>query len=282
VTTILGFRTLVAAFCLLAYVAIFERRLSTRTLGTVTFWLWTGVFLCTVFLYGFAFVGRPLADVYLVTALMPIFVILIERIYYGRRLRRRLIPPIAVMFFAATLPHFYKMISGHSALVLSWGTWFALLGAACHAIWIVIGRAVELDSPEASQATRASYMFLMGSMGLLFFANTDAALLIEQSIRGPIFHRSYLYFSYSSDHLNLLFAGLLSALSVLSLIKAISIDGPINIAPYQYTLAIWGAILTFLFASGGPENTSDVLSIMAVGALIVLLGAVWLHKRRVG
>lgn len=280
VVTILAFRALAGAFFLGLYVAIFERVTSGTVFRSLLFYAWAAVFACTILLYGFAFSGRSLADVYLISALMPIFVIMIEWYLNRANFRRILLLPIGVMFICAIIPHGYKVWSGHASLVLSWASFFALLGAACHAVWFVMGRLVARDTQPSSDANRAMYMCLVGAVPLLIASNTDAAFVVEATIRNHFSQPRYFLFAHGWDHMNLLCAALLSAMAVLLAIRAVGFDDPANVAPYQYTIAIWGTALTILFARGAPDNTIDVLGVMIVSSLAIAAGAVWLNVWR--
>jgi drug/metabolite transporter (DMT)-like permease len=276
--TILGLRTFVGGICLLAYVLILEGTFSTVTLKSLLFFWWTLLFVCTILLYGFAFAGRPLPDVYLLAALMPIFVIFIEITFFRRYFRLEAALPLGTMLLSAIAPSLYKILVLRSTGIVSLGSFFAFGAAVVHAIWVVVGRVVQEDTQSASPAGRALYMFLIGGLLLIIASNIDAVHIVEASVRGLRFQTRYLEYAELPDNLNLFFTGFLAAASVLLLIYALSFDTPMNIAPYQYTVPAWATAVTILAAPHDSENSATVLWIMAVSSCVIVACAFWLHK----
>lgn len=285
VITVLGFRLMVGAACIAAYMFFFERlffeRRNTRISASVwnypIFRSWVGMFAAIVVLYGLAFIGRSLADVCTIVGFMPIFVILIDVFYHKKNFPRRNWVPVYLMFLATLSPTVYQLYKGHMASVLSWATYLALLGAASHAAWVLTNRSVHTCFGPEGNSNRVFQMFFAAGVILLVLSNMDVAHEVEEKFRQPGFQQRFLTIASGWDFLNLFFAGLCSALSVLAIAEALAIDDPKRVALYQYSLPIWGTILAFVPAAPRPEFTTDVHLVLGLASLVVIVGAILLY-----
>jgi drug/metabolite transporter (DMT)-like permease len=279
VPTILALRVLLGSVFLAIYVR-FRERFSVTVFWKEGFYIWTAFFLCTILCYGFAFAGQSLADVYLMATLMPIFAIGLEWCVLKKPFNWSWLPPIALMCGAAMLPNVVKIYNNPS-LVNWYATGFAFLGAAFHASWVVTGRVVQQKVQAfAHQGNALLQMFLLGGGVLWAAANLDAVAVVDRAIRRRVFEPRFIEYATAAQWGDLAAAGLFSAVSVLLIAKAIKFASATAVAPYQYTLAIWGTLITIFLARPTPENTKAVLLLMLACSVVIALGALWLYKRQ--
>ena len=186
-----------------------------------------------------------------------------------------MIAPIGVMIIGTFLPSGYKLFLGQPAFSFSQASILAVPAIVCHSIWLVWARDVREDRPDVSEAMRAFAAFAFGAAVLLVLSSTDHAKVIESTIRG-INNIQAEFWPYATvrEKFNLFAAGLMSAVAILSIVTALSLDSADNLAPYQYTVAAWGVGITFIFQRGSLAD--DVLASLAVASLVILAGAVWL------
>ena len=291
IMTVLAFRTIVGSVLLAIFVFTIDRAMTPdavrvpyrvqwwQLFRSTYFWTWTILFALTVALYGLAVAGTSIANVLLIATFMPLVVLCLEA-YLGRsQFRLGMALPFLWMFVWAMLPHAYNLGHGNIKSVVSWGSLFAISAAICHAIWAVFGTTVREDTQDAREASRTLWLFVLGGVWLLFMASNEAVQVSEAARGHGLEDRILPYLrldlvGYISGD------GLLSAASVLFFILATANDAPGNVAPYQYTLAFWGLVLTLVFERDHPQNTSDVLIMMGVASFAILVGAVWLHVKR--
>jgi drug/metabolite transporter (DMT)-like permease len=283
VVTVLAFRTLTGTIILLSYIVLTRRRLEADSFRKLLFYAWALVFAATIAMYGFALSNKPLAEVYIITSLMPLIVIAIQLVFQLEKSPIRLAQslPLLVMFVAVIGPNIYRAIHTPKSEFMWEPLVFASGAALCHAIWTVLAPMVAKDLPETSAEMRMLSMFAVATVALLIASNTDAAHVVELVTRRTAPEFRFVGFAERPDIIRLGVAGALNAVGVLLFVSALTVDSPTNVAPYDYTIPLWGIALGAAIPSHGPVAETELpLGVNLASALAIFLGAVWFYRAR--
>ena len=271
---IMGLRCLFGGGILWLWALSFERPFNWSFLPTAPFWLWFGAFVWTLFFYALAFTSTALEGVFLIVSTMPLFVIGIDYSLDRSSLDARLITPILVMFFTALAASIYSFVMSGTE-TKAWVLIAAMTATFSHAVWVVVGRTVQLRAKFSLPATRASVMFLIG--GVILGVASALTTRIEQDLRSPFFKTNFYEYATASEWLTLGLAGIFSAVTVLFVTHALRRDRAANVIPYHYTFGVWGLVFAI-------PNRSDwsiqVLFVPMTAAAIIAGCSVWLYLRR--
>jgi hypothetical protein len=211
---------------------------------------------------------------------MPLAVIGIDVMYYGRSFPVRNLIPVGFMFAAMITPSIYQVWIGNIGSLLSFGTLFAVLAALSHAAWVLISRNVDRTLGPTGKTNRTLNMFAGVGLLLIAFCNTEVSGAVERMIRGADFVPRLLELASPLDYKYVFFAGLFSAASVLLLLRAITFGGAAYVATFQYTLAIWGSLLALLPWSSPyrAEFTREAHMTLGLAAVVVAVAAFALFR----
>jgi drug/metabolite transporter (DMT)-like permease len=235
-------------------------------------------------MYGFALSNKQLAEVYIITSLMPLIVIAIERVFRLGKLPLKSAQylPLLVMFVAVVGPSIYHALNTPKGEFMWEPLVFASGAAVCHAIWTVLSPIVADDVPEVSTEMRMLSMFVVASAALLILSNTDAAHVAELVTRHtPLPEFRFIGVAEGFDVFRVVLAGALNATGVLLFVTAVTYGGASNVAPYDYTIPLWGVALEGLMPFRGPVAETELpLGLAIASGVAIFSGAVWFSRAR--
>lgn len=125
-------------------------------------------------------------------------------------------------------------------------------------------------------------MFVVASAALLILSNTDAAHVAELVTRHtPLPEFRFIGVAEGFDVFRVVLAGALNATGVLLFVTAVTYGGASNVAPYDYTIPLWGVALEGLMPFRGPVAETELpLGLAIASGVAIFSGAVWFSRAR--
>lgn len=221
----------------------------------------------TIILFACSFKFSNMTAVYVVSFLMPIFVILIRRFLFKRRIGIALTIITIVMFVGIV---YYKIVAMKDlSEFFSAGSILSFVTALGYAIYMIMTDLVKTEVPDRASAPLVQSglnmtlsIFLLGSIMLILASSVD--IVIEGWIGGIGKHIDFF-----------LLAGTASALGMVALTEAFNYDKDYMIAPYDYTIVIWALIVdTFYFnIEVTPHQVYSALFILFLAFVFCYVGS---------
>ncbi|MCG6113067.1 MAG: DMT family transporter [Paracoccus sp.] len=197
-----------------------------------------------VFCFYLAVSHMPLADVMAFWMAAPIYVVAISPLLLGERVGARTWAAVAVGFAGVLI------LLAPSLQVSGPGVVFALLGTAAFAAIMVLGRSLR-ETPD-----RDLVLFQLA-------AAAGAGLLLAPFDWQPV---------QSSGDLALLFLlGVVATAAHMLVTRALKLADASVVAPLQYSLLVWGAVLGFLVFGDIPAPGMMLGAALIVGSGLIVL-----------
>lgn len=193
-----------------------------------------------------AIVYLPLADVFTFYMAGPIYVAVLSHFFLGER--------VGWQRWAAILVGFSGVIValGPSSASLSMGALLALAGSLSCAFWLVLSKVLQSTSDTTLGIYQATGM-LIGGGALAVFGWVDPT---------PV------------EWMLLLLLGVIGGLAHLTITRAMKLAPVSLLAPFQYTLLIWGIVLGYIFFDDVPAPR------IIIGACIIVLAGLFIVRRK--
>lgn len=234
------------------------------------------VWALTALWFYLAFAGGSLASVYLISFLHPAAAIFFAWALRGQRARASVFLPIALMFFGI-----YVSLGSSEWSIALGASLFAFLAAIFFGLEAALTKQIEQTEQRANEIETLAFSALVGALvfsigiaahhffwmeGISAFSNADtlSIVTIEDTV-GIAFRPIGI-----ADSVLLVLQGTAGFAGNLALIYAYNFANEDLLAPIDYLIVIFGAVIGFLFFG-------DTLSLTFwIGASIIVLGGVWL------
>ncbi|MGN6469393.1 MAG: DMT family transporter [Rhizobiaceae bacterium] len=181
---------------------------------------------------------------------------------------------MAAPIYVAALSHFFLKEN------VGWRRWLAILIGFC-GVLIMLKPSSSAFSISAGYAIVGSLAFAIALiLSRLLRGTSDATLVTWQTVGGVILGAILTIGTWKTpsifEFLELLLLGIVSCGAHLLITRSLKLAPASTLAPFQYTMLIWGAILGYLIFGDIPESRIWIGS-----AVIVLAGLFIFHRQKV-
>jgi len=181
---------------------------------------------------------------------------------------------MAAPIYVAALSHFFLKEN------VGWRRWLAILIGFC-GVLIMLKPSSSAFSISAGYAIVGSLAFAIALILSRFLRGTgDATLVTWQTIGGVILGAILTIGTWKTpsmfEFLELLLLGIVSCSAHLLITRSLKLAPASTLAPFQYTMLIWGAILGYLIFGDIPESRIWIGS-----GIVVLAGLFIFHRQKV-